>query len=355
MSNIQFQLTAGTDVGLQRSGNEDNFIVCANLCESEWFIPNDEVSRIILDEKGCLLVVADGMGGMNAGEVASRIAIDTVQKAFSSDRITADITGSTASIQEYMKTAIVSADNAIKEHVSADPDTEGMGTTIIMAWILDKKVYVSWCGDSRAYSFHPQTGLIQLSKDHSYVQELVDVGRLDKDLAFDHPDNNIITRSLGDPRKIAEPDFVEHDLYNGEIILLCTDGLSGMLRDPDIEEIMVDTSDDIYVSKNSLISSALEKGGYDNVTVALCKIVSGANGLNDETDEKITLSAANGIKTKKNRFIKIAVLILILLICLIALGLYYLLYIYNPEISTADDAINPEIIQTVTNIKNISK
>ncbi|MDR1525832.1 MAG: protein phosphatase 2C domain-containing protein, partial [Tannerella sp.] len=340
-------------------GNEDNFVVCANLSEAEWFIPDDKVSSIILDEKGCLLAVADGMGGMNAGEVASNIAIETIQKAFSSDRITDDTIGDTGSIQEYMKTAIIAADNAIKEYVKEDPDTEGMGTTIILAWILGEKVYVSWCGDSRAYSFHPKSGLTQLSKDHSYVQELVDIGNLDKSLAFDHPDNNIITRSLGDPRKIAEPDFVEHDLCNGEIILLCTDGLSGMLRDQVIEEIMIDTSDDINVSKNVLISSALEKGGYDNVTVALCKIVLGMNGPDDEANVRVTRPEKDvritrleiGVKTKKNRFVKIAVLILILLMCLVALGLYYLLYIRNPEISAAEDI--SEIIHIATNSKDI--
>ncbi|MDR1115685.1 MAG: protein phosphatase 2C domain-containing protein [Tannerella sp.] len=330
MNKIYFQLMAGTDVGLQRSGNEDNFVVCADLAESEWFIPDSDT---VLNEKGCLLVVADGMGGMNAGEIASRIAIDTIRKAFSSDCITTDVTGSTASIQEYMKAAIISADNAIKEHVKEDPDTEGMGTTVIMAWILDGKVYISWCGDSRAYSFHPRTSLIQLSKDHSYVQDLVDTGRLDKDLAFDHPNSNIITRSLGDPRKTAEPDFVEYDLYSGEVILLCTDGLSGMLRDREIEKILADTSDNIYLSRTKLIESALRKGGYDNVTVALCRIVSGANNLDGGEDKAaVTPLGGEGVKTKKSRFVKVAVLSLILLLCLAALGLYYLLYIHNPVI-----------------------
>jgi protein phosphatase len=349
MSNIHFQLTAGTDVGLQRSGNEDNFVVCANLSQAEWFIPNDGVSGIVLNEKGCLLVVADGMGGMNAGEVASSIAIDTIQKAFSPDSITADIIGDTASIREYMKTAVIAADDAIKEHAKENPDTEGMGTTLIMAWILDGKVYVSWCGDSRAYSFHPRSGLMQLSKDHSYVQELVDGGRLDKNLAFDHPNNNIITRSLGDLRQTAEPDFVEHDLRNDEIILLCTDGLSGMVRDRMIEEIMFDTSDDITVSKNVLISSALENGGYDNVTVALCKIVLGADGVShEEAEEHVTSSGGKeGMRTKKKRFLKFAVLILILLICLIASGLYYL-YMHHFKTDVTGEAV-----QTETNSKAI--
>jgi protein phosphatase len=328
MSNIHFQLTAGTDVGLQRSNNEDNFVVNANLADLEWFIPKDEVSSIVLKEKGCLLVVADGMGGMNAGEVASGIAVDNIQKSFLSHNINDDVICSTASIENFMKTAILSADKAIKEQAGKNTDTFGMGTTVIMAWILDRKVYISWCGDSRAYSFRPGSGLIQLSKDHSYVQELVDEGRLDKEFAFDHPDNNIITRSLGEPGRVAEPDFVEHNLCDGEMILLCTDGLSGMLRDSAIEAIMTETADDITACKNTLIESALKEGGHDNVTVALCKIVSGANlAVTDDVDEKVVSSDT----IKKNRFVTVVIL-LILLICLIALGICYIRYICNTKI-----------------------
>ncbi|MDR2774737.1 MAG: protein phosphatase 2C domain-containing protein [Tannerella sp.] len=322
MSNIHFQLTAGTDVGLQRSNNEDNFVVNANLAESEWFIPKDEVSSIVLKEKGCLLVVADGMGGMNAGEVASGIAIENIQESFLSYNISDDIICCTASIENFMKTAILAADNAIKEHAEKNADTFGMGTTIIMAWILGGKVYISWCGDSRAYSFHPESGLIQLSKDHSYVQELVDGGRLNKEEAFDHPNNNIITRSLGDPSRIAEPDFVEHNLCDGEMILLCTDGLSGMLRDPAIDKIMAETADDIIVCKNTLIESALKEGGHDNVTIALCKIVSGAN-VADDADK----NAVSSNTIKKGRVVML-VIILLLLICLTALCIC-ILYINN--------------------------
>jgi protein phosphatase len=349
MNDIHFQLTAGTDVGLQRSNNEDNFVVSANLAESEWFIPKDKVSHIMLNEKGCLLVVADGMGGMNAGEVASGIAIDSMQKSFLSDKITDDVLHCAASIRKFMSAAIISADNAIKAHTQENPDTSGMGTTIIMAWILDRKVYISWCGDSRAYSFHPKSGLIRLSKDHSYVQELVDDGSLNEEAAFDHPDSNIITRSLGEPGKIAESDFVEHDLYNGEVILLCTDGLSGMLRDWAIEKIMADTAEDIDVCKSTLIESALREGGHDNVTVALCKIVSGADvaDVADDVGKDVAEDASVGRVTnsditiadeidkkvmppprmKKSLVVKLILIIGILLLCLIALGLYYIFVI----------------------------
>ncbi|MDR1380859.1 MAG: protein phosphatase 2C domain-containing protein [Tannerella sp.] len=332
---VHFQLTAGTDVGLQRSNNEDNFVVNANLAGQEWFIPKDRVSHITLREKGCLLVVADGMGGMNAGEVASGIAIDSIQKSFLPENITDDVIRRTASIKDFMTAAIVSADNAIREHARENPDTLGMGTTIIMAWILDKNVYVSWCGDSRAYSFHPESGLIRLSKDHSYVQELVDSGRLDDEAAFSHPNSNIITRSLGDPGETAVPDFVGHGLCDGEVILLCTDGLSGMLRDRAIEGIMTGTAGDVDVCKNTLIESALREGGQDNVTVALCKIIPEAN-VADEAGRGAVADTADGEagkpkRPRKSPVVKLILIVAILLFCLIALGLYCMRYIYNPE------------------------
>lgn len=118
-------------------------------------------------------------------------------------------------------------------------------------------------------------GLRQLSKDHSYVQELVDSGKLDEENAFDHPDSNIITRSLGDPRKVAEPDFREEELYQGEVILLCSDGLCGMIRDREMEVVLRENPEDMKLCGEALIAAALQAGGHDNVTVTLCRVVVG--------------------------------------------------------------------------------
>ena len=148
-----------------------------------------------------------------------------------------------------------------------------MGTTLVAAWLFDGYANIIWCGDSRGYLFNPVSGLAQVTKDHSYVQELVDSGRLLPEYAFDHPDSNIITRSLGNPQKAANPDFVRLPLQEGEVILLCTDGLNSMLRDEEIEAVMQETSNEIDTCTKALIQGALDLGGHDNVTVVLCQIV----------------------------------------------------------------------------------
>lgn len=237
MSEITFRLTAGTNVGCVRSNNEDNFTVNADLSQNNWFIPSDGAKYLPLEAAGALLVVADGMGGMNAGEVASEIAIKTIEKEFSIEDFTS-IVDEESKIESFMKSAIEKADSNIKQKVEEDPSTSGMGTTVVMAWILKDKVHIAWCGDSRAYRFNKKSGLSQLSKDHSYVQQLVDEGKLDPELAFDHPHSNIITRSLGDCSSKAKPDYRAFNLSDEDMIILCSDGLCGICRDEEILEVL---------------------------------------------------------------------------------------------------------------------
>ena len=175
MSEVKFKLAAGTNVGLIRQNNEDNFVVCSDLSTSNWLIPKAG-DFADLGEYGILLVVADGMGGANAGEVASAIAVESIQKLYVPEQLE-KVVGDDKSIQEFMKEVVKTADLNILHHSQTDSSTQGMGTTVVMAWILDNKAYVCWCGDSRCYVLNKRNGLIQLSKDHSYVQELVDKGR----------------------------------------------------------------------------------------------------------------------------------------------------------------------------------
>lgn len=270
MSEVKFQLAAGTNVGLVRTNNEDNFVVCPDLTTSDWRIP--QVSEYAdLGAFGTLLVVADGMGGANAGEVASAIAVETIQGAFSPDRLQ-EVIGSDEIVQEFMKEVVRTADLRIFKKSKEDSSTSGMGTTVVMAWILGEKVFVCWCGDSRCYMLNKHKGLVRLSKDHSYVQELIDRGELDPDLAMDHPYSNVITRCLGDMENRAVPDTRVFQLHNGDTILLCSDGLSGLCTDSQILELLISFRDNADECKDKLISAALGEGGHDNVTVALCNI-----------------------------------------------------------------------------------
>ena len=282
MSNIKFKIAAKTNIGRVRTNNEDNFQAASDLTTAPMKWVND--MECDLGNKGALLVVADGMGGMNAGEVASEIAINTIRDFFSPEKITEKVLESRVSIESFMKNSIVEADKAIKKTAKEYPEHKGMGTTMVIAWLLGDTLYVAWCGDSRAYLYNHVTGLKQISKDHSFVQTLVDKGKISAEDAFDYPDSNIITRCLGDSSQKARPDTLSHPItvHNGDIILLCTDGLSGMIRDHEIETVIANNEENMLNCCDQLIDAACEAAGEDNVTVALCRIVSGA------TDKKST-------------------------------------------------------------------
>ena len=270
MSDVKFKLAAGTNVGLIRQNNEDNFVVCSDLSKSNWMIPQTS-DYTDLGEYGVLLVVADGMGGANAGEVASAIAVETIQNMFTPEQVSEAVSDD-KSIQEFMKDVVKSADLNILKRSQEDSSTRGMGTTVVMAWVFNDKAYICWCGDSRCYVLNKQHGLIQLSKDHSYVQELVDKGQLDPELMHDHPLSNVITRCLGDVENRANPETRIYQLRHGDCIMLCSDGLSSLCHDNQILDTMIEFHDNPMECKNELISAALSNGGYDNVTIAVCNI-----------------------------------------------------------------------------------
>lgn len=269
---VSFKLFAGTDVGL-RDNNEDNFTVCPDLTQNEWMMPADHQQVIPLGECGCLMVVADGMGGQNAGEVASAIAIETVQTMFAPDFLTDKVLSKPANIKDYLKKVISKADFNVKEYSKEHPEAEGLGSTIVIAWVICDRVYIAWLGDSRAYAFFPKQGIKRLSKDHSYVQQLVDAGNLSDIEAMNHPNSNVITRSLGDTAQKAKADVEEYRLEDGEIILLCSDGLCGVCTDDEIASVLTEEANDLQVCKELLTELALDNGGSDNITIALMQIV----------------------------------------------------------------------------------
>lgn len=215
------------------------------------------------DNRTVLLVVCDGMGGANAGNVASRFAAQSfMEAARSSLKETLDATKR----QTLLTHALVQANDTVFSLAGRQPEFRGMGTTLVAALVQDDQVTVLNVGDSRAYLFDG-TRLHQLTEDHSYVEEMRRQGRITEADARTHPQKNLITRAVG-----VEPD-VDGDLFEarlapGEILLLCSDGLTGMVEDEKIAQTLKDAKT-LALAGDALLTLALEGGGRDNITVAL--------------------------------------------------------------------------------------
>lgn len=274
------KIFAGTNVGL-RDNNEDNFTVCSDLQSGSWTVPTDHQQVLSLGNMGCLLLVADGMGGQNAGEVASAIAVQTVEALFSLEALSSVCLDDDNQVRQYLLNGIEKADARIKAHAHDHAETSGMGSTLVMAWILKGVAHVAWIGDSRAYAVMPSKGIARLTKDHSFVQGLVDKGQITEEEAMTHPNSNIITRSLGDMSQRARGDVVSYSLHNGEVMLLCSDGLCGVCSDAVIGGIVEDYVADLQQCKEQLTNAALRAGGSDNITIALAQYFADEQATSD--------------------------------------------------------------------------
>jgi protein phosphatase len=266
------RMGALTDVGQLREHNEDNFLVCANLAEGNWFLVETPYT---LSEAGTLLAVADGMGGENAGEVASALAVEAIKEFFSNRPATPAATP--GQVTAWIREAILFAHGRIVEHGRRNPACEGMGTTILLAWVLGHTAYVGWSGDSRCYLYRPGEGLRILSDDHSVVWELVQSGRLDEEEAESHPESHIITQSLGDSRHPPRPDVLVQPLQPHDKLLLCSDGLNGMLNSEQIGQI-IGRSDPLSDLCKDFIDAANRQGGEDNITVVMLEVLTAGDG-----------------------------------------------------------------------------
>lgn len=265
---MKIKLCALTDIGIERTNNEDAVSICPDLSNQTWN-HNDGNGYIPLSSLGAVSIVADGMGGANAGEVASSLAIESIEKSFLCEDYE-KILLSDKEIHFFLRECISKANKAILDYVVKFPDAIGLGTTIVLLWAVKGKAYVTWCGDSRCYCFNPNSGLRLLTKDHSLVQEMVDNGDIKEEEAFNHPDNNIVTRCLGDVDAPPEPEIVTYDIQNGDIFLLCSDGLCGYCKDRKIEKVLYKYVDNIDECQRSLLQLALKAGGQDNISISMC-------------------------------------------------------------------------------------
>ena len=231
-----------TDVGKRRELNED------------YIYTSDKM----IGNLSNLFIVADGMGGHNAGDYSSRYTVEKVIE-------TVEELENERDIEEIMQEAIYRANAYIYEKARTDIKLSGMGTTLVIASIKNQEVLVANIGDSRMYVINKN--ITQITKDHSLVEEMVTMGGLDKEAARNHPDKNIITRAIG-VKEFVLADFFEVKLEKEDKILLCTDGLTNMLNDDEIHRI-VQSNEDVETAAKALIAAANEKGGRDNIAVVL--------------------------------------------------------------------------------------
>lgn len=231
-----------TDIGRKRQLNQDSV-----------FSTDTEIGKL-----KNLYIVADGMGGHNAGDFASKYTVETVVR---------EIKGSIETKPfRIMGKAIRVANEMIRARSREDSSLFGMGTTIVMASIDNHQLQVANVGDSRLYILS-EDGLRQITRDHSLVEEMVRMGGMAPETARNHPDKNIITRAVG-AKDSVEVDFFTEDLNSSDLVLLCSDGLTNMLSNEEIEEICrMDVS--LEEKAQALIDSANESGGKDNIAVIL--------------------------------------------------------------------------------------
>lgn len=230
-----------TDIGRKREVNQDYVYVTD---KPVGHIPN-------------LFVVADGMGGHKAGDFASKYAVQVLEEHIRNNLGMGPELIITEAVQE--------ANHKVVEKASENIEMEGMGTTLVVATIIEHTLYFANVGDSRLYLI--RDGIKQLSKDHSLVEEMVRLGGINEEEAKHHPDKNIITRAIG-AKNDVEVDFFEYQLQKGDVILMCTDGLTNMVDDDEIFRI-VKGGRDIVETAMQLVEKANENGGKDNIGIVL--------------------------------------------------------------------------------------
>ena len=231
-----------TDIGRKRELNEDYIYTSGQPIGA---LPN-------------LFIVADGMGGHKAGDYASMHTVDRFVEVIRE-------LGEEHGVQDAINEAVTAANAYIYQRSRENSNLSGMGPTLVLASCIGNEAIVANIGDSRLYLVND--AMTQITRDHSLVEEMVTLGGIDREMARNHPDKNIITRAVGVKEKVAA-DFFEVDLTKGDKLLLCSDGLTNMLRDEEIYQIIQDNKE-LEQAAKALVDAANENGGRDNIAVVL--------------------------------------------------------------------------------------
>jgi PPM family protein phosphatase len=251
------EMASLSDVGCQRSNNED--------ATSYWEPKTDDEFQ----KKGRLAVVADGMGGYEGGQEASRLAVETIKDVYGQE--------STDDPRDALLKGFHAAHDRIREYAEAHPEFHGMGTTCTALALNDLHLYFAHVGDSRLYLVRGEN-ILRLTRDHSYVGRLVESGVLRSDEAERHPQRHILTAALGAGTEVAADSPTSPlTLENGDVLVLCTDGLWSLVQEPEILSIV--RSHDASAACAQLVKLARERSGPDNITVQILRVsANGASG-----------------------------------------------------------------------------
>jgi PPM family protein phosphatase len=289
------ELHAKSDVGRVRRGNEDNFLILDLTSGRAWTgsdgsEPPEEMRHVELGDKGLVLVVSDGMGGALAGDVASRMAVETVREMLvgsDGEEETQPVHSGDGekALVDYLRHATVYANLAIHHRSQEDTRCAGMGATFTGAAIKGDFLDLVQVGDSRAYMIRGQQVKLA-TKDQSLVQQLVDVGQISEAEAETHMFRNVILQALGAQSELT-PVTGRLRIRRGDTLLLCSDGLSGKLRADDMRRIIEESGDDLHAACAALVDEANERGGEDNITVVLARFSGG--DLQEPASERITI------------------------------------------------------------------
>lgn len=278
---IALRLFARTDVGQIREHNEDNFLVADLTRRVRGVLDANRSTE--LGAHGVLLAVCDGMGGAAAGEVASQMAVDILFEKMI-EGIADDRPASREELGRRLVTAVEVAGLRIFDEARADRSRRGMGTTVTAAALVDNTLFLAQVGDSRAYVLRGND-LVQVTRDQSLVNQLIEAGQLTEEEAETFEHNNIILQALGTADSV-QVDLTYVELQRGDLLLLCSDGLSGMIRNDEIREVLR-MGDEPHDLCRVLIDRANQAGGHDNVTAIVARFDGQALPAPDEHTPKL--------------------------------------------------------------------
>lgn len=275
---LQVTLFGKTDVGQIREHNEDNFVV-ADLSTATRLLTTEN-HQTMLGGRGLLLGVCDGMGGAAAGEVASKLAVDLIFSSLSSASV-----HSPDDLAYGLVQAVEAAGKKIYQEARSDRSRRGMGTTSTVAALMNERLFLGQVGDSRAYILRGEK-LVQVTRDQSLVNQLIEAGQLTEEEAETFEHNNIILQALGTAETV-QVDLTSVELKRGDILMLCSDGLSGMVKDAEIKSILLTTNDPKRACEE-LVERANAAGGHDNITVVVARFDGSQLAPLSPTDEPLT-------------------------------------------------------------------